>query len=250
MYTKPSIILVSPQGDGNIGAVARAMKNFGFSDLRLINPVPYFTDHAFAWAVNAKDILQNAKVFRSLIEATEDISTTFALTRRLGRMRQTSILLDEATSIIASRSNTSPAGLIFGREDAGLTNEEVKFADFVVTIPTSSNQPSLNLAQAVLIACYKISQPEMMEKLSNTPALNNPPMEFVDHSERARTLAGIERALTGLGYWDSIDNPLKSKILSQLGTMFGRAGLTRGDVGMFDGLTARIIEKTYGNHKK
>ena len=75
-------------------------------------------------------------------------------------------------------------------------------------------------------------------------------MEFVDGSERTKTLAGIERALSSLGYWDSKDNPLKSKILSQFKTLFGRAGLTKSDVGMFDGLTAQIIKKIQENHKK
>ncbi len=247
---KQAIILVSPQGDGNIGAVARAMKNFGFSDLRLIDPVDHLTDHAFTWAVNAKEILERATIHKSLSEATEDLSATFAFTRRVGRTRQASIRIDETRDIIASRSLNSPAGLIFGREDAGLTNEEVKSADFVVSIPTSKDQPSLNLAQAVLLACYEMSQFELVEEVSNTPTHINPSIEFVRVGEREKTVCTIDGVLSKLGYWDSDDNPLKSKILSQFEALFGRAGLTKSEVGMFNGLASKIIEKIAEDPKK
>jgi tRNA/rRNA methyltransferase len=250
MNMKPSIILVSPQGDGNIGAVARAMKNFGYSDLRLINPGSYLTSHAFIWAVNAKDILHNAKVYTNINDATSDLSATFAFTRRLGKMRQSSILLDEARGLVDARSSSSPTGLIFGREDAGLTSDEVKLADFVVTIPTSDDQPSLNLAQAVLLACYEISKPTMMETISTHSSKISPPMQFVDRAERKKTLAGLGQVLSALGYSNFEGKQLKSKILSQLETIFGRSGLTRSDVGLFDGLIARITEKIYGNREK
>ena len=75
-------------------------------------------------------------------------------------------------------------------------------------------------------------------------------MEFVDGSETTKTLAKIECALSSLGYWDSKDNPLKSKILSQFKALFGRAGLTRSAASMFDGLTAQIIRKMQETPKK
>ena len=120
-----AIVLVSPQGPANIGAAARAMKNFGLGDLRLVDPVPYLNDEAYTWACDAKDLLQAAKVCSSLDEALSDLAFSAAFTRRFGRGRKRHSTLAEASELICQRASDGGAALVFGREDAGLSNDEV-----------------------------------------------------------------------------------------------------------------------------
>lgn len=239
------IILVGPQGDGNIGACARAMKNFGVTDLRLVQPVPYKTKDAFMWAVDAKDILENAREFDSLEDALADVTTSAAFTRRLGRGRKGHMTVRNAAEKISREPNVKTA-LYFGREDAGLTNEEIALADFVVSIPSSSKLPSLNLAQSVLIACHELfsSANESAENSMKTSAAartaRNNTVEFVHKSEINKVLKNLDITLAALDYEDKGRATLKTKMLNQFDRLFGRAGLGIRDVNMFCGLLARI----------
>ncbi len=158
MESRLAIVLVSPQGPANIGAAARAMKNFGLTDLRLVDPVPFLNDEAYTWACDAKDLLHSAKVCQSLDEALADLAFAAAFTRRFGRSRKRHVTIEEAGPTIASRASDGGTALVFGREDAGLTNEEVARCDMTVRIPTSDEFPSINLAQSVLLACYEFGR--------------------------------------------------------------------------------------------
>jgi len=232
-----SIVLVSPQGDANIGAVARAMKNFGLSDLRLVNPVPYKTDEACGWAVDAREILETAAVFSSLEEALRDQSGTFAFTRRVGRTRRRDMSMGEAVSTITDFSKRGNVALIFGQEDAGLSNDDISRCDQILTIPTSGELPSLNLSQAVMIACYEIYSANVA---SCHRSRDSEDWHYVSREQIAILIEKLDRTLVELNYADSKDNPVKSKIINQFNKLFGRAGLTDRDIRMFEGLLSRI----------
>jgi len=256
-----SIVLVSPQGDANIGASARAMKNFGYTDLRLVNPTDFRTAESYSWAVDARDIIDNAKVYKSLGEALSDMSSTIALTRRLGRARkQEGNIIDKAPRI-ADLMNKGKVAVIFGQEDAGLSNDEIALADIIVSIPTSGALPSLNLAQAVLITCYEISKQSLDPE--QTPGFSPGCAEWIDLSqcntdrettqkspynewryatrnELMKVTQNLDRTLTSLGYADTPGHPLKTKIINQFNRLLGRAGLTDRDIRMLSGLLPRI----------
>lgn len=254
------VVLVGAQGDANIGATARAMKNFGATDLRLVQCVPHRTDTAFMWAVDAADVLDRARRFASLDEALADVSTAVAFTRRLGKLRRKRMTIREAVPWILKKTSSGSAALVFGREDAGLSNEEVRRCDAIVTIPSSAKLPSLNLAQAVLIACYELFCPIRARSLpratSNQRASAETAMAceetFVPRREVARLLRRLGATLDALGYEDVPRDPLRSKILFQLERLFGRGGLTHRDVGMLEGLTSRIrgLRDITGKSKK
>lgn len=239
-----SIILVGPQGDANIGAAARAMKNFGITDLRLVDPVPYLTRPAYMWAVEAKDVLESARCFDALPEALADGCCAAAFTRRTGSRRRRHLLLHEAAPLLAERAATGGVALVFGREDKGLSNAEARRCDYVVEIPTSAMLPSLNLAQSVLLACYELSRAR--QALSSAPPSDAAKGEerFVPRGEIARTLALLESMLLQLGYEDEPGTMLRSRILQQFERIFGRGGLTSRDVGMVEGLASRIAVLT------
>lgn len=240
MIENLSIILVSPQGDANIGAAARAMKNFGATDLRLVNPVEYKTDASYSWAVSARDILDNATVYDSLQPAISDLCYTLAYTRRLGRDRKKSMTVREAADKIVSFLGKGKVGIIFGNEESGLSNDEASLADEIVHIPTSEKLPSVNLAQSVILACHEIFYKTQGK---TTPSTGNEIEKYATKKDVIDIIFDLERTLVELGYEDTKDRPVKTKIMNQFNKLFGRAGLTEKDKRMFQGLLSRISSR-------
>ncbi|BAZ42848.1 RNA methyltransferase TrmH, group 1 [Calothrix sp. NIES-4101] len=152
------IILVEPAGALNVGSVARAMKNFGQHQLILVNPrCDYFGDEAKLMAVHAQDILASTVVVTSLQEALQGCKRAIATT---GINHDWDAPLESPRVAFPwlLESVGQPSALIFGREDRGLSNQELNYAQKFVRIPSSSEYPSLNLATAVGICCYELSQ--------------------------------------------------------------------------------------------
>jgi tRNA/rRNA methyltransferase len=157
---KTTIVLVEPEYDGNIGFCARAMKNFGIKKLALVNPkTDYLSGTAKARAMRAKNLLQKAKVFSSLEKALEgndfSIATSAKVTHGKGIARTSVKLKDFAKEFSKNNSKTA---IVFGSEKNGLTNKDLAKCDFLVTIPSSAEYPTLNLSHAVSIVCYELFQ--------------------------------------------------------------------------------------------
>lgn len=151
------IILVEPAGPINVGSIARVMKNFGLNHLVLVNPQcnPISTE-ALQMAVHAKDILESAVSATTLPEALQGCTRAIATT---ARFRDWTPLDNPRTALPwLLQESEQPTALIFGREDRGLSNEELNYAQRFVRIPTSSSYPSLNLATAVALCCYELAQ--------------------------------------------------------------------------------------------
>ncbi len=152
----PAIILSAPQLGENIGAAARAMANFGLSDLRLVNPRDGWpNERATAMAAGAAGVVERAQLFGSTREALADLHYVLATTARDRGVTKEVLTPEEAARRLrraAAKGET--VGILFGNERAGLDNDEVSLADAVITIPTSSFA-SLNLGQAVLLIGYE-----------------------------------------------------------------------------------------------
>jgi TrmH family RNA methyltransferase len=162
-----SVVLVSARNPLNIGAAARAMNNFGFSRLRVVNPYELAFREARS-AVGATEVLRNARQFNSLAEAVADcqlvIGTTAARDRHL---RQPLRALPDGGRIIRSRLGSSRIALLFGPEKRGLSNEDLSHCHWLLRIPTCAEHGSMNLGQAVAVCLYDVvrtrrnkSQPE------------------------------------------------------------------------------------------
>lgn len=147
-----AIILVAPQMGENIGAAARAMKNFGLHDLRIVTPRdPWPNKQAQAMSVGAIDIIDNAKVFPSLIGAIDDLDYVYAAAATPRDINKTNI----TTKNLASQFPfDKKVGIMFGRESSGLSNDEIILADKIITINTNKAFTSLNLAHAVAVICH------------------------------------------------------------------------------------------------
>lgn len=152
------IVLVEPAGPMNVGSIARVMKNFGLHNLVLVNPqCDPVGEEALKMAVHAKEILESAVLVTTLPEALQGCVRAIATTARV-RDWETPLENPRTALPWLLESPESPAALIFGREDRGLSNEELNYAQRFVRIPTSENYSSLNLASAVAICCHELAQ--------------------------------------------------------------------------------------------
>lgn len=156
------IVLVEPEYELNIGAVARAMKNFGFSDLAFVSPKcnPKGFD-AIKYSKHAKELLHSSKTFSSLSQATKDckftVGTTGVLFRHWNETFRTPISLRELKGKLAVNKEGKIA-LVFGNEGIGLSEANISACDLIITIPTSGKYPILNLSHAVAIVLYELSE--------------------------------------------------------------------------------------------
>jgi len=152
------LILVSPARPENVGAAARAMKTMGFNELRIVSSQAH-RDPAARWVAHgATEILDNASHWETLADALADIDFSIATTARsrakfryYATPQQVQTVLEEKQQWIGS------AALVFGREDSGLTNEELELVDLLTGVPMAGDYPSLNLGQAVMVYCYQLS---------------------------------------------------------------------------------------------
>nr|WP_113865432.1 tRNA/rRNA methyltransferase [Brenneria salicis]NMN90473.1 tRNA/rRNA methyltransferase [Brenneria salicis ATCC 15712 = DSM 30166]RBP64800.1 tRNA/rRNA methyltransferase [Brenneria salicis ATCC 15712 = DSM 30166]RLM31529.1 tRNA/rRNA methyltransferase [Brenneria salicis ATCC 15712 = DSM 30166] len=152
------IILVEPARGENVGAAARAMKTMGFSSLRIVNSSAHQQPAAGWVAHGSGDILAAATTFSSLREALADVDFTIATTARSRARFRYYCTPVELLSIMQEKARwVDSAALVFGREDAGLTNEELELADVLTGVPMKADYPSLNLGQAVMVYCYQLA---------------------------------------------------------------------------------------------
>ncbi len=149
-----SFILHKPQLSENIGACARAIKNFSFSKLILVNPKPIFpNDKILATSVGAKDIIKKAKVFNNIEKSINSIDILVATSARFRNKNIKHISISELNKIDYSKK----IGFLFGSEASGLSNNEVSYADYTLQIPTNKNFRSLNLSHSVIIIAQIVS---------------------------------------------------------------------------------------------
>lgn len=153
-----SIVLVSPARAENIGAAARAMKTMGFTDLRIVASEAHLEPAARWVAHGSGEILDNITTYATLADALQDVSFTVATTARSRAKFHHYATPDELLPILTEKSGWLPrAALVFGREDSGLTNEELALADVLTGVPMVADYPSLNLGQAVMVYCYQLA---------------------------------------------------------------------------------------------
>ena len=164
-----SVILVEPETPGNIGAIARVMKNFEFNDLVLINPkCKHLSKEALDRATHAKSILKKAKVRK--INHIKTFDYLIATTAKLGtdyNIPRSPITPEQLADKLSKLSPKLEIGLLIGREGAGLSNKEISKCDFIVTIPSSKKYPTLNVSHAASIILYEIFK-KLGKKKSNS----------------------------------------------------------------------------------
>ncbi len=242
----PVVILVEPQLGENIGMAARAMGNFALSRLRIVNPRDGWPNVAAQRAAAGADhILEKAELFDTVQAAIADLDLVFATTARAHDQAKPVVAPDAAAREIATHvAAGGGAGILFGRERAGLTNEEVALANRIVTYPVNPGFASLNLAQAVLLMGYE------WFKLATAGAL---PFAMPERSERAsqhQIDAFFENLVRELDKVEFLRPPEKrDTMLVNLRNIFTRMEPTKQDMHTLHGVVMAIAEGRKGPAK-
>lgn len=229
---KLCIILVRPKYSGNIGAVARAMDNFGVQDLRLVGPVTFCRQEADIMAVHAQGVLDRLRSYPSLREASADCQRVIGTTCRSGLYREGSRSPRSLAAELATTLDLNRSALVFGPEDTGLTNTDLRSCHGLVSIPTAAHFRSLNVAQAVLVCCYELflaGQDSAADTAAGRELALAERQEFMYDK--------LQQALLTVGFLHR-DNP--DHIMLALRRILGRAGLEDRDVRIFLGLAHQI----------
>lgn len=233
-----AVILVRPENPDNIGAAARAMKNMGFSDLRLVQPPLKWYARGKKMAMSAGDTLKQARLFRSVREAVRDLHLVFGTTRRKRGKGGAFSPFEKAVKTLQQASSGQKTGIVFGCESKGLANRDIAFCDGLITIPTARVYPSLNLAQAVMIVLFALSSGKNLSQFPKE--IRN---RFLTKKEIADTLAHFEKALKVLGYRKG-GADLLPRILRTFRGLLHRGGLLEPEAQMIKGLSRRIRDQS------
>jgi tRNA (cytidine32/uridine32-2'-O)-methyltransferase len=248
---KITIILVNPSHPGNIGAVARAMKNMGLTHLSLVSPKLFPHHDATARAAGADKILADAKIYEELSAALKNCHHVYALSARTRKLPWPCCNPEEsAKQIIVHTQSNIEVGIVFGRENSGLTNAELALCQYHVTIPTHPDFPSLNLAAAVQIMGYELWRQVSTKKNSkplNDLGHDNHPLTELNSDDSLATqdqmqgfFLHLQQTLLEL----KVLNPKHPKMLMQrLRRLFNRALLSEIEINILRGILTAINKK-------
>ncbi len=233
--TDVTIILVEPQYTGNIGSIARAMKNFGLSKLVLVNPVR-LDENAYYMAVHAKDVLKSAKIVDNFESEIKNynllIGTSAKRTKKDDKFLRICLSPEEMREKLSSANGK--IAIVFGREDIGLTNEQLGLCDFIVAIPTSDKYKTMNLSHSAAIIFYELFRTKEKSKI-----------RVANEKEKTLLMSQVNSVLTKLEYPKeklSLHNLMIKKIL-------GRAVITGREANSLIGIVKKINKKLPKNYK-
>ncbi len=226
-----SFILIDTTESGNIGAAARSLKNCGFSKLELVRPGEFPSSDSVRFAHGAEDVLAAVTVHQELTAALRDKSLVIGTTRRSGRKRGLIYPVREAVERVRSFSENNQVALLFGKEDRGLTNDEAAECSFMINIPASTEQPSFNLAQAVLIVAYEIS--------FSTYTAEQPPAT-ISNEELSNLFERLRNLMKMAGYAPKGIRDEENEIMADLKRLISRANITEREARMLHGIISQI----------
>lgn len=253
MLDRFRVVLVNTSHPGNIGGVARAMKNMGLSRLVLVAPESFPSGEATARASGADDILDQARCVETLEDALLGCSVVMGTSARDRRIPWPLLDPREAGRIGCERAASGgDIALVFGREHAGLTNEELQRCQYHIHIPTDPQFSSLNLAAAVQVLAYEVRMawlaaheyPTKVAKLETTAMLNT---QLVTVDELESFYAHLQRVMVMIGFLD----PLKPRhLMSRLRRLYGRLGITRLEMNILRGILTETEKTVRGDEHK
>jgi len=231
------VVLVGTTHPGNIGATARAMKNMGILDLALVEPKEFPSDVATFRSKAAKDILEKASVHTSLEEAISECELVVGTSAR-GRTVPWPVLNPrEAAEEMHKSSLNGKVAIVFGREDRGLTNEELGLCNFHVHIPSDPEYSSLNLSQAVQILAYEIRLSYLQDRHVNEEYWD---VELANNEQTERLINHMDELMQEVDFYD-VENP--RKLLVRVRRFFKRSKIDVMEANIFRGLFASIQKK-------
>lgn len=234
------VVLVNPSHPGNMGAVARAMKNMGLTQLVIVEPQRDVLDsEARARAAGALDILRQATITGSFDQAIAQCGLVIGASARLRTIPWPTVDPHQCAQMVVQQAAAQKIALVFGREDTGLTNEELEKCHWHVHIPANPDYSSLNLGAAVQVITYEIRMAELARQGQAVQVVSDHPLATA--AELEGLFAHLETTLQHIGFYDP-DNP--RQLFRRLRRLFNRAQLDKMEMNILRGILAAVDDKT------
>jgi len=229
------IVLVGTTHPGNIGASARAMKTMAQDNLYLVNPKEFPSAVATARAAGADDILANASIHDDLKSALSDCELVITTSARTRSIPWPMVSPRECAEKVVE-SNSGNVAIVFGRENSGLSNEEMELGNLVLQIPTNTDYSSLNLASAVQIICYEL----FLKRNTDKGVVKEEKVPFVSQEKIEMFYEHLEECMIEVDYHD-VNYP--RRLMHRMRRLFNRAQLDESEWKILRGFLAKIQEK-------
>ena len=235
VFSNVRIVLVGTTHPGNIGAAARAMKTMSQDNLYLVNPKEFPSAEATARAAGADDILANASIHSDLKSAISDCELVITTSARVRSIPWPMVTPGGCADKIVE-SGSGNTAIVFGRENSGLSNEEMELGNLVLQIPTNAEYSSLNLASAVQIICYEL----MLKSNDNEVVIKEQKAPYVDQDKIEMFFGHLEQCMVDIGYHD-VNNP--RRLMHRMRRLFNRARLDESEWKILRGFLAKVQDK-------
>ena len=229
-------ILVRPQIGENIGSVARAIKNFNITKLRIINPrCEWPNQKAIATSVGAKDILKSTKIYNSIEKATDNSNLIVAMTSRIRKNNKKFIGFNELYTKIKKNKKIC---FLFGSESSGLNNKEISQANYVIKIPTNPKFASINLSHSVILICYEIYKKFSGKKFKFTSSY---PSKLANKRSINAFINRLIKCLDEIGFLQPKHK--RNSMLININNIFHRFELSQQELHILQGIFSYLINR-------
>lgn len=237
-FSNIRVVLVNTSHPGNIGAAARAMKNMGISQLVLVQPKQFPNGVAVGRAAGAVDILDRAIVTATLEDAIRDCGLVIGTSARQRSIPLPMLWPEECADLVVDAAAQNQVALVFGREDSGLSNQELLLCHRHVQIPADDHYSSLNLAAAVLLICYEVRRGFLRRENITAPAES----EYWDIAKATgeqveQFYAHLEKVLVHIEFHDP-ENP--RQLMQRLRRMYGRISIDTMEMNILRGILSHV----------
>jgi len=236
---QPAIVLIETSHPGNIGAAARAMKNMGLHELRLVNPKQFPSAEATARASGADDILAAAQPYESIGAAIADATLVMGASARSRSLPVPVLDPRGCAAQVRVHTDASKAAILFGRERTGLTNEELDLCHYLVQIPVSPDHPSLNVAAAVQVISYELR----MSALVGDATTLEEKTDFATARQMEQFYQHLEQTLIDLEFLNP-ESP--RQLMRRLRRLYNRARPDQNEVNILRGILTAANRKASG----
>ncbi|MFT7561827.1 MAG: tRNA (cytidine32/uridine32-2'-O)-methyltransferase [Flavobacteriales bacterium] len=242
-----SVVMINTTHPGNIGAAARALKNMGLGQLILVEPKEYPTAKAVWRAAGAADVLDRVKVVSSLDEAIADCSLVIGTSARERRIPWPLYTPRECADKIWHEAKDHKVAVLFGREDRGLTNEELQKCHYHVHIPANPDYSSLNIAAAIQVICYEIRMSALAPADGTSLTFDDWDAPRAKHEALERYYEHLEETMVKLNFLDP-DNPRQT--VTRMRRLFNRIRMDEMELNILRGMLTSIQNSVHHNAKE
>ena len=237
MQNKFGFILVNPQLGENIGSCARALKNFGFSNLNIVKPRDGWPNtKARMTSVGAYDLIKSAKLFDTVDQVVKKFDIVLATSARRRDIQKKHISLSDFNNFL-KKYNKANIGIMFGPEASGLSNHDLSLANFIIQVPTANKLTSLNLSHAVIVVCYEIFKSTHLKKEKKVKILN----KLASKKSIQNMIIFLEKLLDQKKFFKPPEK--KKSMILNINNIFGRLELSEKEMRILFSIFSALNKK-------